>query len=71
METVLVFCFYTYDARGHELHSTRAATLEAIERANGVALRETGMEVSIDEVDLRGYLKGPPSCEHPAHRGLQ
>ena len=71
METILVFCFYTYDARGQQVHSTRAATLAAIEKLNGVALRETGMEVAIDEIDIRGYLKGPASCEHPVHRDVQ
>ena len=67
----LVFCYYTYDRdSGRPVHSKRAATLEAIERENGVPMRETGIEVDAGEIDGRGYLKGAAGCEHPIYRRL-
>ncbi len=68
MRTALVFCYYTYDNdSGRPAHSARAATLDAIERENGIPLRETGMEVDTGEIDARGFLIGPPSCGDPVH----
>ena len=68
MRTALVFCYYTYDGEGRPLHSRRAATLEAIEREDGVPLRETGMEVELTQLDARGFLLGMPGCGDPIHR---
>ena len=63
MPTVLVFCYYTYDDdSGRQVHCRRAATLDAIERENGIPLRETGIEVDVSQVDSGGFLKGSPSC---------
>ena len=67
MRTALVFCYYTYDSDGRLVHGARAATLDAIERENGVPLRETGMEVDVSEIDGRGFLKGAPNCGDAAH----
>ena len=50
------------------LHSPRAATIETIERLDGVPLRESALEVDEAEVDAHGYLRGPAHCEHPSHR---
>jgi len=70
MPTVLVFCYYTYDGgSGRQVHCKRAATLDAIERENGIPLRETGIEVDVSQVDSGGFLKGSPSCGDPLHFG--
>jgi hypothetical protein len=58
MELVTVFRYYTYildrevSARGR-----RRATLEAIERLQGVAMHETARIVSASQVDAEGFLK--------------
>lgn len=50
------------------VHSPRAATMEAIEKVDGVPLKESAIEVDEHDVDAHGYLRGPAHCDHPSHR---
>jgi hypothetical protein len=69
MGTRKVYCFYIYDCgSGRMVHSPRAATIETIEKLDGVPMKESALEVAEDEVDAHGYLRGPAHCDHPSHR---
>jgi hypothetical protein len=69
MGTRKVYCFYTYDCgSGRMVHSPRAATIETIEKLDGVPVKESAIEVDEQDVDAHGYLRGPAHCEHPFHR---
>ena len=69
MATAIVYCFYTYDpGSGERLHQSRAATLAAIERLNGVPMRETGIEVDVAKINGDGFFNGPAYCEDPIHK---
>jgi hypothetical protein len=64
-----VYCFYYYEpGDGRLVHAPRAATIEAIERLDGVPLRETGLEVDDGDVDEAGYYGRPANCTHHSHR---
>ena len=68
MGTRTVYCFDFYEpATGRLVHSPRAATIDRIERMDGVPLRDTGLEVDEDEVDANGFLLGKANCNHPSH----
>jgi len=69
MGTRTVYCFYMYQpGSGALVHSPRAATLDGIERMDGVPLKETGLEVDEDEVDVNGFFLGQANCSHAIHR---
>ncbi|HXF79900.1 MAG TPA: hypothetical protein VN598_13610 [Usitatibacter sp.] len=66
-----VYCFYTYDCgSGRMVHSPRAATMDTIEKLDGVPLKESVLEVDERDVDSCGYLRGPGHCDHPSHRAI-
>lgn len=68
MGTRTVYCFDFYPPGSGELvHSPRAATLDRIERMDGIPLTDTGLEVDEDEVDANGFFIGKANCTHPAH----
>jgi len=69
MATCTVYCFDFYlPGSGELVHSPRAATIQRIERMDGVPLKETALEVDISMIDANGFLLGAHSCGHAAHR---
>lgn len=68
MGTRTVFCFYYYDRRTRaRIHSPFAATIDTIEKLDGVPLKESALEVDESDVDSHGFLRGPPHCGDRAH----
>ena len=66
--TKTVYCFYSYEpGSGRLVHSPRAATLETIERLDGVPMKETRLEVPESAVDADGFYDGPANCANHAH----
>jgi hypothetical protein len=72
MGTRTVYCFQFYDpGSGKLVHSPRAATMERIERMDGVPMKETAIEVDMAMVDANGFLLGAHNCAHSAHQQPQ
>ena len=69
MPTCTVYCFDFYDADGRLVHSQRAATLDCIERMDGMPIKETALQVDASQVDANGFLLGRANCDHGSHRG--
>jgi len=57
MEKITVYYFTKYDIETDQnVRSKRPATLEAIERVNGIAIKETAKDVDASQLDMDGFL---------------
>ena len=63
-----VYCFYTSRHTDGPFHWPRAATLKTIESLGGVPLKETALEVDVNELDAGGFLNRPAHCDHVSHK---
>ena len=69
MATRTVYCFDFYPLGSEQpVHSPRAATIDRIDRMDGVPIEETALEVDAPMVDANGFLLGPHTCSHVVHR---